>query len=156
MEKDGVVVFVTRTGHARQLAYLIQKETGFPVAEIGDRVSRKGFFGFMKAGFQAVTRKATPILDPAISLADKKIVILIQPIWASSVVPPLRTWLQSHANELQGKKTALLVTNKGGSVDKLKIAFENEFWPLAALVSIPENTDESERQRIVRGFLASL
>lgn len=156
MEKNGVVVFVTRTGHARQLAELIQKETGFPAAEIGDRVSRKGFFGYMKAGFQAVARKATPISDPAISLADKKIVILIQPIWASSVVPPLRTWLQSHANELQGKKTALLVTNKGGPVDKLKIAFETEFWPLAALASIPEKTDKSEKQRIVREFLASL
>lgn len=156
MEKNGVVLFVTRTGHAQKLAELVQNETGFPVAEIGDMVSRKGFFGYMKAGFQAVAKKATPIKDPAIFLADKKLVILIQPIWASSVVPPLRTWLKSHASELQGKKIALLVTNKGGPVDRLKIAFETEFWPLTALASIPEKIDYLEMQRILREFLASL
>lgn len=156
MKKNGLVVFVTRTGHARQLAAMIGKETSFPVAEIGDKVDRKGFFGFMKAGFQAVNKKATPISDPGVSLADKNIIILVQPIWASSIVPPLRTWLQSHTNELTGKKIALLVTNKGGPVEKLKIAFETEFWPLTALASIPEKTDDSEMQRILREFLASL
>lgn len=156
MGKNGVVVFVTRTGHARQLAAMIAKETGFPSAEVVDKVNRKGFFGYMRAGFQAVSRKATPITDPGISLTDKDSIILVQPIWASSVVPPLRTWLQSHASELQGKKIGLLVTNKGGSIGSLKNVFETEFGPLSALASIPEKTDESEKIRVLREFLAFL
>lgn len=57
--------------------------------------------------------RATPIKDPKVDLSGAESVVLVEPVWASSVCPPLRTWLKTHKAELAGKQVALLASRLG-------------------------------------------
>ncbi len=148
----GIIVYVSRTGHSRELADLLGQQTSFPVIEIKDLVNRSGIIGWLRSGAQASKKMATPIEDPHADLSSVETVVLVQPIWASSVVPPLRTWLQAHRDELGGKKIALLASYMGSPIDRLKTAFESEFFPLAAFEGIRSKTTTEEKQRRLGEF----
>jgi flavodoxin len=151
-----VVVYVTRTGHARILAEELGRLIGAPVAEIGDEVRRDGFFGYFKTGFQASTRKATPIRDPGLDLSAADCVILVEPVWASSICPPLRTWLRAHAAELKGKRIGLLVIHKGSPAQRVEAAYLAEFGTLSAFTNVLESESPEARTRKLAAFAALL
>lgn len=149
---NGIILYVSRTGHARELATLLGQQTSFPVVEIKDLVNRSGIIGWLRSGSQSAKKMATPIEDPHADLSSVDTVVLVQPIWASSVVPPLRTWLQTHRDELAGKKIALLASYMGSPIDRLKTAFESEFFPLTAFDGIRSKTGTEEKQRRIGEF----
>jgi hypothetical protein len=151
-----VVVYVTRSGHAKALADDIGKRLGTEALEIGDLVNRRGLLGFIKSGAQASMGAATPIREPKADLSSASAVVLVQPVWASSVCPPLRSWLKAHKEELTGKSIGLLSTNRGSDGGPLQAKFEKEFGPLAAFAVIAEKTDGATRIGILDGFQASL
>lgn len=151
-----IIVYTTRTGHSKTLADAMATMLGTKALPIGDTVSRKGFLGYMNAGFQTVTKKATPILDPGADLAGADTVVMVQPIWASGVTPPLRTWIRAHAEELKGKKCGLFTVCKGSDVSALKPVFETEFFPLSAVGGVLEKHDEASKRKTMEAFIASL
>ncbi|NNM53845.1 MAG: hypothetical protein HKM05_03885 [Spirochaetales bacterium] len=152
----GLIVYVTRTGHARELAQSLGQQLDYPVAEIKDLVSRTGFLGWLRSGSQAARKLATPISDPEADLTQASTVILVQPVWASGVVPPMRTWLENHRSELSHKKIALLNSHLGSPLERLKIAFENEFFPLTAFEGIKTHASETEKQQKITSFIEAL
>jgi len=124
---EAAVVYATRTGNSRALAEHIALALGTRAFRIEDRVPRSGLWGYVRAGFQASTKKASPIGDPGVDLRTADRVVIVQPIWASSVVPPIRTWLLAHASELVGKRIGLFTVSKGGDPELVRKAFESEF-----------------------------
>lgn len=152
----GIIVYVTRTGNSRKLAEMTSRETGFPVHEIQDLVNRKGIFGWLHAGFQASTQKATPIQEELVQLTDLDTIILVYPIWASSVCPPIRTWLNQHKEELRNKQFGVLVSNLGSPGERARSAFEREFYPLKAFEVIREKETETEKLSIITTFVKQL
>jgi flavodoxin len=152
----GMIVYVTRTGNCRKLAEQTAKETGFPVHEIQDLVNRKGLFGWLKAGFQASTGVASPIKEAELNLAGLDTIILVYPVWASSVCPPVRTWLRLHQKELQDKRIGLIASNLGSPGDRVRAAFEREFYPLQAFTVIQEREPEGEKLQKIRTFTETL
>lgn len=153
---DSVVVYVTRTGNAQRIAQDVAARTHVQAHRIDDKVNRNGFWGFMRAGFQASTKKATPIGDPGIDLSGIQTVVMVQPIWASGITPPLRTWLQKHAPELKGKRLGLITVCKGSDPAPVKAAFEQEFMPLTAFGGLKEKDDEATRSSVYDSFIRSL
>ena len=107
------VLYVTRTGHCREIAENLARRAGATAYEIGDTVSRRGFIGFMRGGAQASLKSSTPIDDPTVNLGPVDSVILVHPIWASNICPPIRSWITAHKGELAGKKLGLAVSCKG-------------------------------------------
>jgi hypothetical protein len=153
---ETVIVYATRTGHSRALAEDLGKLTGSPVKQVIDLVGRSGTFGYLKTGFQAATKQATPIEDPGIDLGDVKTVVLVQPVWASGICPPLRSWLKAHRGELQGKRLALLSSQLGSPPEKIRINFEEEFGPLTAFATVVEQGGAEARSAKLREFADSL
>ncbi|AEJ20388.1 flavodoxin family protein [Gracilinema caldarium] len=153
---QGIIVYVTRTGNCRKLAELAAKETGFPVHEVQDLVNRKGLWGWLKAGFQASTGTASPIKEAELNLAEPDTIILVYPVWASSVCPPIRTWLRKHTKEIQNKKIGLITSNLGSPGERVRASFEREFYPLKAFTVIQERETETERLQKVRIFIENL
>lgn len=153
---DSVVVYVTRTGNAQRIAQDVASRLETTAYRIEDKVNRKGLWGFIRAGFQASTKKATPIGDPGIDLSGFQKVVIVQPIWASGIIPPLRTWLQGHAAELRGKKLGLLTVCKGSDAAPVKAAFEQEFMPLTAFGGVLEQDDEATKSSAYDAFIRSL
>ncbi|MCA1949147.1 MAG: hypothetical protein LDL24_01125 [Treponema sp.] len=152
----GLIVFVTRSGNCRHLAAMAAQETGFQVHEIEDLVNRKGIFGWLYAGFQATTGAASPIREPEIDLRDVDSIILIYPVWASSVCPPIRTWLKRHHNELINKQFGLIASNLGSPGERVQAAFEREFFPLKAFTVISEKEAEQNKQDLIRTFVSQM
>ncbi|NNM66970.1 MAG: hypothetical protein HKM06_03035 [Spirochaetales bacterium] len=152
----GIIVYVTRTGHARELAQTLGQQLGYPVAEIKDLVPRSGLLGWLRSGSQAAKKLSTPISDPQVDLSQVNTVVLVQPVWASGVVPPLRTWLENHRSELSHKKIALLNSHLGSPLEKLKVSFEKEFFPLTAFDGIRTHATEAEKQQKLKFFLDAL
>jgi hypothetical protein len=157
---DTVVVYVTRNGHSRVLALDLGSRLGAEVHEIGDLASRKGIFGWINAGRQAATKRATPIRDPGVDLGPVKTVVLVQPVWASGVCPPIRSWIRAHAKELAGKRVAVLLSDYITPASELRLQFEEEFpdelGKLAACAAVMRKSDAVQRKKAVDDFVAEL
>lgn len=130
--KQPLVVYTTRTGHSRMLAEKLGTLLGAPVHEVIDLVNRKGFFGFIFSGFQAVSKKATPIREAEINLSNYDGVVIVVPVWASNLTPPMRTWLQNHKRDLAGKPIAVLGSCKGSDPQTYANNIKEEFPPVKA------------------------
>lgn len=153
---NSVVVYVTRTGNARRIAERIAARLEGKAFLIEDKVNRMGLWGYLRAGYHSSTKKATPIGDPGVDLSAANAVVMVQPIWASGVVPPLRTWLKAHESELKGKKLGLFTVCKGSDASQVRSAFEGEFMPLAAFGSIRELDGEQAQDEAFDSFARSL
>ncbi len=154
------VVYVTRDGHSRALAQDISSKTGSEIYEIVDGTNRKGFIGYMNTGRQSMKGITTPIVDPNIALERFDHVVFVQPTWAGSVPPPIRTWFSLHGKELAGKKCSLLVSNKGSAGEPIRAKFEDEFGAmigrLTAFAVVRENLTTEEKSHIVSEFVAEM
>lgn len=146
---DNAVLFVTRSGHSRELAEMAGRQFSARVFEIGDLENRKGILGFIRSGYQSVSRKATPISDPRADLSGAKIVVLIQPVWASQVVPPMRSWLNAHHQELKGKKIVLICSNQGSPAERIRANFEKEFGRLDGFTVVNQKLPRDARARLI-------
>jgi hypothetical protein len=155
-----LVLFVTRDGHSRELASRIGERLKAPVHEIKDLVRRRGFIGYMRTGAQASMKMATPIGDPGVGLEGVKLVVLVQPVWAASLCPPLRSWLLAHRDQLRGVRLALLASCQISPPARIQARYDSEFGqafgPLAALAVVRQNLSEPERSRIIDHFAAAL
>jgi menaquinone-dependent protoporphyrinogen IX oxidase len=150
------VVYVTRTGHSRALAEAVAARLGAKAHEIVDLVPRKGSLRYFWAGGQASMGRASRIKDPEVDLADAESVVLVEPVWAGSVCPPLRTWLRAHAAELSGKKIALLVSCLGSEAEPLRAKFEAEFFPLAAFARVLEKDSRAEKDAAIDALCGAM
>jgi hypothetical protein len=123
-------------------------------------VRRKGFIGYMRTGAQASMKMATPIGDPGVVLEGVKLVVVVQPVWAASLCPPLRSWLLAHRNHLQGARLALLASCQISPPARIQAKYDSEFGqafgPLAALAVVHQKLSEAEKSRIIHDFAAAL
>jgi menaquinone-dependent protoporphyrinogen IX oxidase len=103
-----LVVYATRTGTGRTIAERIGKALNADVEQIDDKVNRKGLFGFIRSGFQASTKRCSPIGPLSHDPARYDMTILISPVWAGSLSSPVRTFLRDNGAKL---KDAVLVVS---------------------------------------------
>jgi hypothetical protein len=113
-----------------------------------------------RADAQAYRKRATPIGDPGIDLEGVKLVVLVQPIWASMICTPIRSWLLAHRGQLAGTKLALLAANLGSSPVRLRANYDNEFGevfrPLAAFAVVDQRLRERECLKSTDDFALAL
>ncbi|HCO98058.1 MAG: Uncharacterized protein XD58_0045 [Thermotoga sp. 50_1627] len=88
---DWVIVYFTRTGNCERIAKKLAEMTAHPAIRLTDDVDWSGFFGFVKGGFYALTGKRTKITIEGRLEADR--VVLITPIWAGSITPAAKSFL---------------------------------------------------------------
>ena len=157
---DTTVLYVSRDGHSRALAEELGKKLGVEALEIVDLVKRKGLIGWIRSGRQASSGAATPIREPKVDLSSVKTVVLVQPVWASAVCPPMRSYLRAHAKVLAGKRVAVLASAYGTPSAVIRAKFEGEFGAeigrLAACAVVLQKDDEAARRRTVETFVAEL
>jgi flavodoxin len=56
-----LVIFYSRTGFTKKIAEEIAKKLDAEIEQIKDLRNRKGFFGFLISGYEAVTKKLAKI-----------------------------------------------------------------------------------------------
>jgi flavodoxin len=94
MDRHSVlVVYFSRTGHARTLAEGIARALGADLEEIRDPTDRSGVAGYLRSGLEAILGVSAEIHRPRHDPARYDAVIVGGPVWNASVSTPVRTYL---------------------------------------------------------------
>jgi len=106
-----LVVFYSRTGITKKVADYLARSMGCDLEEIVDLKDRRGPKGYLVGGKDAATKKLTEIEESKKDLAVYDTVIIGTPVWAFTMTPAVRTYIQK--NKEQFKKVAFFCTQHG-------------------------------------------
>lgn len=155
MVEKTMIVYVTRTGNCKAIAEKIATFCDAMVIEIVDKVNRSGKLGFIKAGASATRNQSSPISYPSLNFDDIDTVILVQPMWAFSMCPPMRTWLNENKDAIKNKKIGMIVSCFGSNADSIKVKFEEKYCKLKAFTSFAEKLEQKDKDEKIQEFMAS-
>ncbi|MCX7038841.1 MAG: hypothetical protein NT005_06880 [Spirochaetes bacterium] len=112
-----LVVYYSRTGKTARAAREIAARLGADIRELRETRRRKGPWGFIAAGRQAIMGVHSTLVDPDYSLESYDRVVLCQPFWASHPVPAMNTFLAGI--DPRGKRFILVAVKGGAPAAKL-------------------------------------
>jgi flavodoxin len=113
-----LVVYYSRTGKTRIVAEQIAKKLNADIEEIVDLKNRRGIIGYLSGGKDAMKKTLTKIKKSVKNPLGYDLVVIGTPIWASKMVPAVRTYLKNS----KIKKAAFFYTAGGSGSEK---AFED-------------------------------
>jgi flavodoxin len=139
-----IIYFYSLTGKTKFVAEELSKQLNCLIEEIIDNKKRKGFFGFIKAGRDALFKKTTSISEIKHNPADFDLVIIGQPIWAGKSVPAISTLLETHKINA---KTVLFFTSDGSNIsdkliDNVKSALQGDIISVKGFLKVLKNKEK--------------
>ncbi len=108
-----LVVYYSRTGTTRDLALELAQKLDCDIEEIIDKKSRKGILGWIHGGKDALKKSLTKI-ESKKNPKEYDIVIVGSPVWAGTISPAIRTYLDKHTL----KRSAFFATSGTGKPQK--------------------------------------
>jgi flavodoxin len=123
-----LVVYYSRTGNTRKLAGALAAALDAELSAITEPSDRAGFWGYLRAGRDAVLKRATPIAPLAADPAAFDLVVVGTPVWGFTVASPVRSFLAANAAKL---KAVAFFCTEGGS------GHERTFREMARLAGRP-------------------
>ncbi len=109
-----LIVYYSLEGNTRWAAEKIAARIGADTLRLVPKAAYpdKGFKKFLFGGKSAVM-KESPELEPyEVDITQYAQVVLATPVWAGTMAPPLRTFIQRE--DLSGKRLALVASSMGG------------------------------------------
>lgn len=106
-----LVVFYSRTGFTTKVGKEIAQNIKADIEELHDTKNRRGFFGYLFAGRDALRKRLTTIKPTVKNPSKYDIIILGSPNWGSKMAPATRTYIEK--NKKSFKKIALFCTQGG-------------------------------------------
>lgn len=91
-----LIVYYSRTGHARKVAEALQEKLGCDLEEIKSKKDYAGAVGWILAGKEGSQRIAAEIVAGEKNPADYDLVIFGTPIWGWNMSSPLRAYLEQN------------------------------------------------------------
>jgi flavodoxin len=143
-----LVVFYSRAGNSKFVAEKVVSELSADTEEVVDLKNRRGWLGFIRAGYDATRGKETIIEKTQKSPKDYDLIVVGTPVWNSRLTPAIRTYLKE--NDLSQKRIALFSTNEGRGSEKT-LAMMKSLIPNGDIVGelevtkALENREETER-----------
>ena len=119
-----LVVYYSRTGLTRKIAALISTKLKVNLDEIIDDKDRSGAIGYMTGGKDAMKKILTKI-SHAEDPREYDLIIIGGPVWAWTICPAVRTYLDQNADALKIKKVAFFATQSSDGADKAFKAMED-------------------------------
>ena len=107
-------IYYSRTDTTKKLTEGIAAAIGAETASISDGKSYEGTFGFMKAAFRSMSKKAikVPAPETKLPLSEYDQVIIAAPIWAENWCCVAKGFLAYHGKKLP-KKVSFVFTHMG-------------------------------------------
>jgi flavodoxin len=121
-EKKILVVYYSRDGHTERVAKDIAERLNADIEAVIDQKSRKGLLGWLRAARDAKTKRTTTIGNIEKNPADYEFTIIGTPVWAGSMTPAVRTYI----NKFKGsfKNSAYFVLSGGMPPDNVVKSME--------------------------------
>ncbi len=155
-----LVVYYSQSGNAQWMAERIAAALSADMLRLVPKKAypAKGFGKYFFGGGSAVM-KETPELEPYEADPGKYgRIVFVTPVWAGTVTPPLRTFIQTE--DLAGRQFALAACSLGGSAEKT-------FAALKALLGVtgdvptlwlvePKQKQKPENEKAIEEFCRKL
>jgi flavodoxin len=101
------IVYYSLSGNTKTAAEFLARELDAALIRIEENTSRSGFFGFMKSGFQAATKRMSKVVgEPWSEAATYDTLYLLTPIWASNGTPAMNAFLDNA--DFSGKRVTVV------------------------------------------------
>jgi flavodoxin len=110
-----IVIFYSMRGTTKKVAERIADVLRCDLEEIREPGARKGPFGFLKSGREAIRKLLPPICEPEKNPEDYDLVVLGTPVWAGTMASPMRSFLEKYGRRI---KRAAFFCTAGGSAGK--------------------------------------
>jgi len=109
-----LVVCFSLTGNTRLIAKTIAKEAGADFNELVPvrQYPLRGAWLYLRGGIEAVFKSEPELERGIVDYAAYDVLFVGTPVWAGTMVPPIRTFLKSEA--VKGKKIYVFCTYGGG------------------------------------------
>lgn len=121
-----LVVYFSQGAATSRVARDLASLSGADVEEILEEKPRTmNVFGFMNAGRQATFGVASKILPPKLDPSAYDAVVVLTPVWAWNVAPPVRAWLRLMKGKLPSR-LALGTVSGDTEPDKIVARMEKE------------------------------
>lgn len=112
--KKRLVVFFSRMGYVRKLAYEEANRSGAETYEVKSPERTEGTLGFWWCGRYGMHKWQMPIEPVSVSLADYEHVTICTPIWVFSVAAPMRSFCAQAAGKIK-EADYILVHHQGST-----------------------------------------
>lgn len=112
-----LVAYFSQTGHTREIAETIAAACRADIDAIREVKPRAGVLGFMRAGYEATTRRAAAIHPAEKEPGGYDLVVLGTPVWSWNLSSPMRAYLAEHGPTL--KAVAFFCTEGGSGGERI-------------------------------------
>ena len=111
-----LIVFYSRTGRTRTAAGELAQLLGADQEELKERADRSGAAGYLAAGRDAMRKHPADLLPTTCRPEAYDVVVVATPVWAFTMCPAIRTWLQREAANLL--RVAFVCTQGGSGAER--------------------------------------
>jgi flavodoxin len=109
-----LVVYYSLTGMTRIVAQQIASIGNCDVEEIVDVRPRRGMFGYLRSGFEAVAKIQPKIRPSGKNPASYDLVVLGTPVWMGRMSTPMRAYITKNRNCFRHIATFCTMGQSGG------------------------------------------
>ena len=113
-----LMVYYSLEGNTKYVAEMIKEFTGADILPLipAKEYPKGNVTKYIWGGKSAVFGDKPKLLPYEINISDYDTIVIGTPVWASTFVPPIRTFLQE--NKLSGKKIGIVTCQAGVEADK--------------------------------------
>ena len=115
-DEKRLVVFFSRMGYVRKIAYEEANRTGAKLYEVKSTERTEGTLGFWWCGRYGMHKWEMPIEPVSVNLADYDHVTICTPIWVFSLAAPMRSFCAQAAGKIK-EVTYILVHHQGNAYE---------------------------------------
>lgn len=150
-----LVVFYSLTANSKKVAELVARLCGCEIEEIKDLKIRKGLVGFLKSGYEAISKKVVEIEDINRDFSKFDHIIMVCPIWAGNLPSPVRAFLKKYLNSIKNISFVFTLASNN-KVDITKV-FERDFGRKSRCISIQQKLiGTQECEKMVKSFVEEI
>ncbi len=156
-----LITFYSRTGITRRTAkdmakLLRDQDVEAELEELIDHKDRSGKLGFAVAAKDAMRKNETEIDEIKHSPRDFDMVVLGTPVWAGTIAPAIRTYLNRYGNEFP--EVSFFCTHGGGGASKTFDVMEGSSGRSPKTVTSLKDKDVTRGEHLddLRSFVENL
>jgi flavodoxin len=151
-----LVVYYSRSGNTRRVAKAIADALGATLEELHETRDRTGALGYIRSGIDAVRKKSAELAPIASDSAEFDLVVLGTPVWAFTMAPAVRTYIQQNCGKI--KRAALFCTLGSAGQEKTfrDMAAALELEPAAKLALTEGQLKKAPLDSLIAEFVQQL
>jgi len=132
-----LIIYYSRTGITKKIAEYLAQKLDADIEEIIDLKDRKGPINYVIAGKDATQKKLTDIKESYNNLKNYDTIIIGTPVWAWTITPAIRTYIQKNIAELKDKRVfAFCTMSANGYEGTFEVIEETLGKPVVAKIAL--------------------